>query len=155
MSKSKLQHAVLTCGFTNLLDRCDILASDGGARRVSSSRVSRGLRGALVLATALSVVVDTNAHAITSKDSYILYFHSKIQDYRQFQCGVNLYSKESNWNPSASNHGHYGIPQMNNKRYRSMDPYSQIDGGIKYIKERYKHDGYCEAWHHWRMKGWH
>ena len=145
----------LTCTFANVLASPATLQAFAGARRMSSKRGALRVWGVLCLATYAILSIETNAHALTPKDSYILYFHSQIQEYRQFTCGVNLYSKESNWSASASNAGHYGIPQLNNKMLKHMDPYSQIDMGIKYVAHRYKHDGYCEAYKHFQRKGWH
>ena len=73
-----------------------------------------------------------------------LYAHSRIVDAKQYQCVEMLWTKESNWNPAARNGSHYGIPQMKNVKLRSMDGYTQIDWGLRYIKGRYQTP--CKAW---------
>jgi hypothetical protein len=71
--------------------------------------------------------VDTN--------NFKLYAHSRIIDAQSIHCLEKLWTKESNWNPrQARNGSHYGIPQMRNSRSRSLDAYTQIDWGLRYIK---------------------
>ena len=82
-----------------------------------------------------------------------LYAHSRIIDAKQYQCIEMLWTKESNWNPSARNGSHYGIPQMKNVKLRSMDGYTQIDWGLRYIKGRYQTP--CKAWAFFKANGWH
>ena len=67
-----------------------------------------------------------------------LYAHMKIVDAKQYQCIEMLWTKESNWNPSARNGSHYGIPQMKNVKLKTMDAMTQIDWGLRYIKGRYQ-----------------
>ena len=82
-----------------------------------------------------------------------LYAHSRIVDAKQYQCIEMLWTKESNWNPAARNGSHYGIPQMKNAKLRSMDGYTQIDWGLRYIKGRYQTP--CKAWAFFKANGWH
>jgi hypothetical protein len=82
-----------------------------------------------------------------------LYAHSRIIDAKQYQCIEMLWTKESNWNPSARNGSHYGIPQMKNVKLRSMDGYTQIDWGLRYIKGRYQTP--CKAWAFFKANGYH
>ena len=82
-----------------------------------------------------------------------LYAHIKIIDAKQYQCIEMLWTKESNWNPAARNGSHYGIPQMKNVKLRSMDGFTQIDWGLRYIKGRYQTP--CKAWAFFKANGWH
>ena len=82
-----------------------------------------------------------------------LYAHSRIVDAKQYQCIEMLWTKESNWNPAARNGSHYGIPQMKNVKLRSMDGYTQIDWGLRYIKGRYQTP--CKAWAFFKANGYH
>jgi hypothetical protein len=82
-----------------------------------------------------------------------LYAHSRIIDAKQYQCIEMLWTKESNWNPAARNGSHYGIPQMKNVKLRSMDGYTQIDWGLRYIKGRYQTP--CKAWAFFKANGYH
>ena len=88
--------------------------------------------------------VDTN--------NFKLYAHSKIIDHNQYICLEKLWTKESNWNPASRNGSHYGIPQMRNSKVRSLDAYTQIDWGLRYIKDRYSTP--CKAWAFFKVKGY-
>ena len=86
-------------------------------------------------------------------NAYKLYAHMKIIDAKQYQCIEMLYTKESNWNPAARNGSHYGIPQLRNIKVKSLDPYSQIDWGIRYLKDRYGNP--CKALAFFKANGYH
>ena len=79
-----------------------------------------------------------------SIDHLKLYSHSRILDYKEFQCFNKIITKESRWNYLAKNGSHYGLGQMRSKHYRDLDPYRQIDASIKYITIRYQTS--CKAW---------
>ena len=85
-------------------------------------------------------------HAVTLNEinQYKLYAHSRIIDAKQYRCLELLWIRESNWNPMARNGSHYGIPQLKNAKVRGLDPYTQIDWGIRYLKHRYN-GSMCEA----------
>ena len=119
-------------------------------RRASSRRVL--LSGVLCLAVAIPS--PTWASAITSKDSYKLYLHSRVVKDSQYQCAYALYMAESKFDSRAKNGSHYGIPQLRNEKLKNLDGYSQIDWGIRYITHRYK-GNYCLAYKHFKDKGWH
>jgi hypothetical protein len=89
----------------------------------------------------------------TYKDinNYKLYAHIKIVDAKQYRCLELLWNRESKWNPRAHNlkSTAYGIPQL--LKLKELDPYVQIDLGIKYIKHRY--DTACKAWAYFKRKG--
>jgi len=81
-----------------------------------------------------------------------LYAHSKIIDAKQYRCLELLWNKESNWNPASRNGSHYGIPQLRNSKLRSKDAYTQIDWGIRYLKDRYSNP--CNAWAFFKANGY-
>ena len=116
-------------------------------------RIARGL--SLVLLAALFVFGNTtNAIAVNTtkdKDNYKLYAHMKVVSAKQFRCLELLWNKESRWDPRAANpkSSAYGIPQM--LRLKILDPYRQIDMGLKYISHRYQTP--CKAWAHHQAKG--
>jgi hypothetical protein len=91
-------------------------------------------------------------HAATQADHLKLYAHSRIIDWKQYQCFVKIITKESTWNPKARNGSHYGLGQMRSKWYGTLDPYRQIDQTIKYITNRYQSP--CKAWAFHERKGW-
>jgi hypothetical protein len=86
-------------------------------------------------------------------NAFKLYAHTQVIDAKQYRCLEQLYTKESNWNPAARNGSHYGIPQMRNVKLKTMDALTQIDWGLRYIKNRYSTP--CKAWAFFEAKGWH
>jgi uncharacterized protein YabE (DUF348 family) len=79
----------------------------------------------------------------------------------QFQCLDRLWTKESNWNPSAANpsSGAYGIPQsLPGSKMASAgadwrtNPATQITWGLNYIAASYGTP--CAAWGHSQARNW-
>lgn len=80
-------------------------------------------------------------------------------DDTQMSCLINLWNRESGWNPNSYNKssGACGIPQALpcskiSKSEGSNDWKAQIRWGIKYISARYKTP--CGAWKHFQKKHW-
>ena len=78
-----------------------------------------------------------------------------------FQCLVNLWERESGWNPNCHNNssGAHGIPQALPASKMASEGsdyytngYTQIRWGLKYIKERYGSP--ANAWSHFQSKNW-
>ena len=67
-----------------------------------------------------------------------LYAHSRILDYRQFQCFNQIITRESRWSYTARNGSHWGLGQMKSEHYRDLDPFRQIDASLRYITKRYR-----------------
>ncbi len=105
-------------------------------------RIARGR--CLVLLGVLCIVSTTPAEANPNTDNLKLYAHSRIVDYKEFQCFNKIITKESNWRINAVNGSHYGLGQMRNKKYRTLDGFTQIDWTLRYIKGRYSTP--CKAW---------
>jgi len=125
------------------------------AAKAGSSRRTT-LTAALLLSVTLTDV--STANELKDVNNYKLYAHSRVIDYKQFLCLEKAWTLESNWNPrSVGNRSGkqkaYGIPQIKNNRVRAMDPYTQIDYGIKYIEHRYKGKP-CLMLKHLRKHGW-
>ena len=112
-------------------------------REAMRSLTSRFLISTIVLCLSGSLV-----------GSYKDYTKSKIGSSRQFNCIEKLWTKESNWNPKSKLGSHYGIPQGRSIYLKNADPYSQIDWGLKYLKNRYSKDYACEALAHFNAKGY-
>lgn len=98
--------------------------------------------------------------ATGDKNTYIEYAREySSYDTTQMECLINLWNRESGWNPNAVNRssGACGIPQalpcskIANK-YGDNSYQSQIKWGIDYINARYGNA--CEAWQHFKTKGW-
>jgi hypothetical protein len=87
-----------------------------------------------------------------SIDHLKLYAHSRILDYKEFQCFNKIITKESRWSYKAKNGSHFGLGQMRSKHYRDLDPFRQIDATIKYITVRYETP--CKAWDFHIKRNW-
>jgi hypothetical protein len=97
------------------------------------------------LLAVLSITGTLNANAANySIDHLKLYAHSRLLDYKEFQCFNKIITQESRWSYRARNGSHYGLGQMRSTYYRDLDPFRQIDQTIKYITKRYKAP--CKAW---------
>lgn len=78
----------------------------------------------------------------------------------QMPCLDNVWTRESGWNPHASNgSGAYGIPQANPGSKMAAygddwedNPATQIKWGLSYVKDRYNTP--CGAWSYWQDHGW-
>jgi hypothetical protein len=98
-----------------------------------------------VIAALLSITSIHNANAANySIDHLKLYAHSRLLDYKEFQCFNKIITKESQWSYLARNGSHYGLGQMRSKHYRDLDPFRQIDATISYNHKRYVTQ--CNAW---------
>lgn len=106
-----------------------------------------------VIAALLSITSIHNANASNySIDHLKLYAHSRIVNYKQFQCFNAIITKESQWNYKAHNGSHWGLGQMKSKHYRNLDPYRQIDATLKYVAARYGDS--CTALLHHKKHNW-
>ena len=124
------------------------------AAYADSSQGRKQLMGAVyVLAVITSITsIQESTAASYSVDHLKLYSHSRILDYKEFQCFNRIITKESRWNYLAKNGSHYGLGQMRSKHYRDLDPYRQIDASLRYITIRYETN--CKAWAFHEKKGY-
>ena len=119
----------------------------------SSLERKRGLGAAIALTATLSITSIPVATATNySIDHLKLYAHSRILDYKEFQCFNRIITKESRWSYTAKNGSHYGLGQMRSQHYRDLDPYRQIDASLRYITIRYQTN--CKAWAFHEKKGY-
>jgi hypothetical protein len=116
------------------------------AAYADSSQGRKQLMGAVyVLAAITSITSIPEATAKNySVDHLKLYAHSRILDYKEFQCFNKIITKESRWNYKAKNGSHYGLGQMKSQHYRDLDPFRMIDASLRYITIRYQTN--CKAW---------
>lgn len=116
------------------------------AAEAGSSQGRNQLMGKVyAIAALLSITAITEATAANySIDHLKLYAHSRILDYKEFQCFNKIITKESRWSYTARNGSHFGLGQMRSKHYRDLDPYRQIDASLRYITNRYQTP--CKAW---------
>lgn len=149
----------------NKRDNCASLTSSVRFTRSSragspgSSNRAMNLVGVLCLLVSSISITMQPTHAATQSDSFKLYAHSRIINHTQYECFVKLIDKENrSWNPQAVGNlsGHrkvYGIGQMKNDKYRTLDGYTQIDWTLRYIKNRYQTP--CKAWTFFKRHGYH
>jgi hypothetical protein len=116
------------------------------AAEADSSQGRKQLMGKVyaITAFALTMCITEAQAANYSIDHLKLYAHSRILDYKEFQCFNKIITKESRWSYVAKNGSHYGLGQMKSKHYRDLDPFRQIDATLKYITNRYQTN--CKAW---------
>jgi len=111
----------------------------------SSLRRMQLLGYAYALAASITLTSIPEATAKNySVDHLKLYAHSRILDYKEFQCFNKIITKESRWNYKAKNGSHYGLGQMKSQHYRDLDPFRMIDASLRYITIRYQTN--CKAW---------
>ena len=93
---------------------------------------------------------------------YKQYILITLNDLDQTYCLIDLYQKESNFNPKARNGSHYGIPQGRSTYLKNASGIKQIQWSVRYIGNRYgwidevnQVPNACAAWDHFKKKGWH
>jgi hypothetical protein len=122
---------------------------------VADSSQERKIGLGAVYAISASLLITSIPEATAknySVDHLKLYAHSRILDYKEFQCFNRIITKESRWSYTAKNGSHFGLGQMRSKHYRDLDPYRQIDATLKYITNRYGTS--CKAWAFHEQKGY-
>jgi hypothetical protein len=115
------------------------------ASAVSSLKRRKRHGASIAIMAVVSTTGIHNANAANySIDHLKLYAHSRILDYKEFQCFNRIITKESRWSYTARNKSHWGLGQMRSKHYGTLDPFRQIDASLKYITKRYETP--CKAW---------
>ena len=115
------------------------------AYAVSSLKRRKRFGAGIAILAVTSTTGIHNANAANySIDHLKLYAHSRILDYKEFQCFNRIITKESRWSYRAKNGSHFGLGQMRSTWYRDLDPYRQIDATLRYITKRYQTP--CKAW---------
>jgi hypothetical protein len=149
----KFRHAVPTCGFVDTIDTCAIVQPrTRGRLRIANAVCLAMLAGLLLSPIAANADSKGVTHKQISIDLLKLYAHSRIVNYKQFQCFNAIITKESRWNVSARNGSHYGLGQMRSTYYRNLDGYRMIDATLKYIAHRYGSP--CKALAYHGKHGW-
>ena len=118
-------------------------------KRAAYADCSRGRKWLMgqvyFIAALLSITsISESSAANYSIDHLKLYAHSRLLDYKEFQCFNKIITKESRWSYTARNNSHWGLGQMRSKHYGTLDPFRQIDASIAYITKRYQTP--CNAW---------
>jgi hypothetical protein len=123
------------------LDKNEVLSNNLENKKINRKRLQR----LLLIVSLVALIGATHAAAANySIDHLKLYAHSRLLDYKEFQCFNKIITKESRWSYTARNGSHYGLGQMRSKHYRDLDPFRQIDATIRYNQTRYLSQ--CQAW---------
>ena len=119
----------------------EVLSNNLENKKINKKRLQM-----LLLITGFSAPIGASpaVSAAYSIDHLKLYAHSRILDYKEFQCFNKIITKESRWSYRAKNGSHFGLGQMKSKHYRDLDPFRQIDASLRYITNRYQTP--CKAW---------
>jgi hypothetical protein len=155
---SRVRHA-LNAGVIHMFDRAGTLtarAFKGSGR--AAKRIARTV--AFVIGISLSIPMASadsgSIDAIHPKDYVRLALPKK-----EAKCLSMLIGKESAWdhkavgNLSSPTKSYvYGLLQLKNPIVKDKSPIEQIHFGLKYIDHRYDGNA-CNAWKHWKDKGWH
>ena len=155
------RHAVLTSTFTNEINGFDKPAtlSKQNASGVQPEPLRRIARGVLAVAIGilLCIVPDAGSSEQSLNKKYVDYKTYSLYlldfNYKEYNCLLKLYGKESAWNPDAVNGSHHGIPQGRSEWLATQDGWSQVRWGLSYIGNRYGEP--CIALDHWSKYGWH
>jgi hypothetical protein len=123
------------------LDKNEVLSNNLENKKINRKRLQRLL---LIVSLVAPIGATHAAAANYSIDHLKLYAHSRLLDYKEFQCFNKIITKESRWSYTARNGSHYGLGQMRSKHYRDLDPFRQIDATIRYVTIRYQTP--CNAW---------
>ena len=116
--------------------------------------LKRQIKITLLLSVALVAGIgQSSAYGVDYRDALKLYAHSQLVNDEQYQCFYKLITKESNWRVNAKNGSHYGIGQMRNIKYKTLDGFRQVDWSIVYQVNRYGSP--CNAWRFWLKHGYH
>ena len=123
------------------LDKNEVLSNNLENKKINKKRLHWLLLITSVFATIGASPANSAAYSV---DHLKLYAHSRLLDYREFQCFNRIITKESRWSYTARNGSHWGLGQMRSKHYGTLDPFRQIDASIAYITKRYQTP--CKAW---------
>ena len=156
---SNLRNAGLTSTYADEFDTAGTLQARAHKGLTPSRlRVARGV--AAVIGISLSIPMASadsgSIDAIHPKDYVRLALPKK-----EAKCLSRLIGKESAWDHKAVGNLNsptkqyvYGLLQLKNPIVKDKSPIEQIHFGLKYIDHRYQGNA-CNAWKHWKDKGWH
>ena len=149
------RHTALTSTYVNGFDSNGTLTGQSlsKAHPEPLRRIARGVLAGIGIALCfMPAAGSTSANKeYVDYKTYSLYLLDF--NYKQYNCLIELYNHESNWNPKASNGSHYGIPQGKSEWLRDQDGWTQVVWGLNYIGARYGEP--CVALGHWSKYGWH
>ncbi|GAA3370954.1 transglycosylase SLT domain-containing protein [Streptomyces sannanensis] len=127
--------------------------------RFATRRTKNAAVGTAVLLGSVGGVFASTTSAAAATPQMIA--KQMIGNSAQFQCFHNIVSRESSWNPHATNasSGAYGLVQaLPASKMASAgadwktNPKTQIKWGLNYMNSRYGSP--CDAWKFWQKNNW-
>ena len=135
-------------------------ASAHKGHRASRLRIARSVAIAIGI-TLLSPMYDANTGQIEAFKTDPRKYINATMPKHEAKCIKLLISKESAWNHKAVGNLSsptksyvYGLLQIKNPIAKHMSPVQQIQLHHKYLDHRYDGSA-CNAWQHFKDKGWH
>ena len=119
------------------------------------------MRGAIIsTATAFVLLVSAvvasgkpaDVGAKPTKQEILTLLRLMSLDHKEFKCNAEIIRKESNYNTSAKNGSHYGLPQGRTPYLATATAEEQLQWYIQYIRARY--DDGCVALKHHKKHNW-
>ena len=128
--------------------------------RASRSRIARSVAIAIGI-TLLSPMSAANTGQIDAFKNDPRKYINATMNKTEAKCIKLLIAKESAWNHKAVGNLSsptksyvYGLLQIKNPIAKDMNPMQQIQLHHRYLDHRYNGSA-CEAWKHFKIKGWH
>lgn len=113
--------------------------------------IARSVIGSVL--SAVLCLIPTVSVASTNQVAKIQRYAGTLLTPLEFSSALILWTKESNWNPKASNGNHYGICQGRSKYLKDKSYEVQIHWCIKYARNRY--GSITKALEFWKVHRWH
>ena len=120
--------------------------------RMARRRLLRLLGGVFVISITSITPLQADQKDLLKTYEYKAFAALIVNDYKQMRCLDKLWTKESNWRPTAKNKksSAYGIPQL--LKMKETNAYRQIMLGVKYVEHRHK--SACNALRFHNLKGY-
>ena len=113
--------------------------------------IARSVIGSVL--SAVLCLIPTVSIASSNQVNNIQRYAGNLLTPLEFSSALILWTKESNWNPKASNGNHYGICQGRSKYLKDKGYKIQIRWCIAYARNRY--GSITKALEFWKVHKWH
>ena len=154
----RIRHAVLTCGYANVLGRYGTLTARAlkGSER-AASRIARSV--AIVIGIAMFIPMGNASSGSIDAIQTVHELADKQLTEKQEYCHDLITFKESSNNRYANNGSHWGYYQGRSQALKGAPDDYQFYWYWHYVQHRYgvtRYDepNYCKALQHLRVKGW-
>ncbi len=149
--------SLLTCGYVNGFDSSGTIETLSELKDTRRQRLRSIGRAVFIIAFALisAFLLPYKGHAWKDHEmNYKLHALNLLDhNWKQFDCLVRLYEKESRWDPRANLGSHWGIPQGRSSYLKTASGFKQVEWGLSYIQNRY--DTPCKALRFFKANNYH